>query len=116
MKHYNSPNLVRYSQTLRKEMTPQERHLWYDYFKKLPLNVNRQKVILDYIVDFYIHQKRIAIELDGSQHYTQEHLEYDSIRDKRLGQLGITVLRYSNIDVDYRFESVCSDISKWLGL
>lgn len=57
------------SKTLRKNMTKEEGHLWYDFLKSLPCNVNRQKVIGNYIVDFYISSAKIVIELDGSQHY-----------------------------------------------
>ena len=95
---------------LRKEMTKEERHLWYDFLKKLPLTVHRQKVIGHYIADFYIASKKIVIELDGSQHYEAKGQEYDQERDTFLVGLGCTVLRYSNADVNQRFEWVCEDI------
>ena len=114
--HFNSPKLVRYSKELRKNMTPQERRLWYDYLKKLPLTVKRQKPLLDYIADFFIYEKSTVIELDGRQHYTEEHREADRIRDSRLRSIGVTVLRYKNTDIDCHFESVCRDIGRHLGL
>ena len=91
-------------------MTKEERHLWYDFLKTLPITVNRQKVISKYIVDFYIASSKIVIELDGSQHYEQSGMESDAKRDEFLNSLGIKVLRYSNLYVNQRFESVCEDI------
>ncbi len=91
-------------------MTKEERHLWYDFFKKLPFTVHRQKVVGNYILDFYYAPKKIAVELDGSQHYSKEGKEYDIERDEYLKSQGIKVLRYSNRSVKENFESVCFDI------
>ena len=91
-------------------MTKEERHLWYDFLKNLPLTVNRQKVIGKYIVDFYIASHQIAIELDGSQHFEEKGLEKDHERDAFLAELGIRVIRYSNIDINTNFHGVCEDI------
>ena len=97
-------------------MTAEEKHLWYDFLKKLPVTVNRQKNIGNYIVDFYIHSHSIVIEIDGRQHRLTENREADKQRDFELRQLGITVLRYTNEDINRRFSSVCADIRKHLGL
>ena len=91
-------------------MTPQERKLWYQFLRNLSITVNRQKVIGNYIVDFYCHAAGIVIELDGSQHYEAEGQEYDQKRDQYMGNLGLTVLRYSNRDMSQNFEGVCQDI------
>ena len=91
-------------------MTKEERHLWYDFLKSLPMMVHRQKVIGRYIVDFYIAEAKLVIELDGSQHYEPEGQQSDNIRDQELASLGLRVLRYSNADVNQRFEGVCEDI------
>ena len=104
------------SRTLRKNMTPEEKHLWYDFLKRLPCTVNRQKPIGNYIVDFFIAQGRIVIELDGMQHGMNENREADKIRDNDLRELGITVLRYTNTDVKQNYSGVCEDILKHLGL
>ena len=72
--------------------------------------MHRQKVIGSYIVDFYIASVKIAIELDGSQHYGAEGKIADEARDAYLKSLGLTVLRYSNADVNFRFQAVCEDI------
>ena len=106
----NNPNLTNLSQNLRKNMTKEERHLWYDFLKTLPVTVNRQKVIGNYIVDFYCAKANIAIELDGSQHYFEKGLQKDTARDEYLNSLGIKVLRYSNLDIKKNFNGVCEDI------
>ena len=73
---YNEKLMVN-SQSLRKNMTPEEKHLWYDFLKLLPVTVNRQKLIGNYIVDFYIHSGKIVIELDGIQHHSRDHKNKD---------------------------------------
>ena len=110
MNKTNNSKLTGNAKTLRKNMTKEERHLWYDFLKTLPITVNRQKVIGNYIVDFYIASSKIVIELDGSQHYEDSGRDYDAKRDEFLNSLGVKVLRYSNLDVNQRFESVCEDI------
>ena len=112
---YNK-NLVSNAQELRKNMTPEEKHLWYDFLKQLPITVNRQKNIGNYIVDFYIASKRIVIEIDGKQHLTSENREADAKRDTDMRQLGITVLRYSNIRINEEFYDVCRDILRHLDI
>ena len=110
---YNK-TLVPNAQELRKNMTPEEKHLWYDFLKKLSITVNRQKNIGNYIVDFYIAGKKIAIEIDGKQHRKPENREADEKRDAYLQNLGIKVLRYKNTDVNLNFEGVCKDIQSHL--
>jgi len=97
-------------------MTPEEKHLWYDFLKKLPLTVNRQKNVGDFILDFYIASKRLAIEIDGSQHYDPENKKKDDQRDKELAFIGIKMLRYKNSDINDNFIAVCEDLLKELGL
>ena len=91
-------------------MTKEERHLWYDFLKQLPQTVNRQKVIGNYVVDFYCASAKVVIELDGSQHYADEGRQKDAVRDAYLREQGIRVLRYSNLEVMKNFEGVCADI------
>ena len=112
---YN-PTLVKRAQELRKNMTPEERHLWYDLLKRLPLTVKRQHNIENFIVDFYIPKKKIVIEIDGIQHLEEEHLQNDQKRDEELSDWGITVLRYSNEDINKRFSTVANNILEILGL
>ena len=106
---YNE-KLIPNAKELRKNMTKEERHLWYDFLKQLPVTVHRQKVLGRYIVDFYIASANVVIELDGSQHYENENVVKDRIRDNYLESLGCQVLRYSNADVNLRFANVCEDI------
>ena len=110
MNQTHNPKLTNLSKELRKSMTKEERHLWYDFLKELPITVNRQKVIGNYIVDFYIASSKIAIELDGSQHYESAGEVRDFKRDLWLHDNGIKVLRYSNAEVKQNFEGVCRDI------
>ena len=91
-------------------MTREERHLWYDFLKQLPVTVHRQKTLGCFIVDFYIASSKLVIELDGSQHYEEEHQQKDQNRDGWLKNEGYTVLRYANADINYRFSGVCKDI------
>ena len=106
--------LVENSRRLRREMTSEERHLWYDFLKKLPLTVRRQKIIGNYIADFYIANVKLVIEIDGSQHY--EDKNSDLARDAYMNELGLRVVRYSNYDVNSHFDVVCADIWNQLGL
>ena len=99
-----------HAQKLRREMTKEERKLWYDFLKSLPVTVKRQKIIGGYIADFYIPSVKTVIELDGSQHYSEEGQEYDQERNTYMESLGLTVLRYSNADVNCNFSVVCEDI------
>ena len=98
------------SQVLRSNMTKEEKHLWYDFLKLLPITVNRQKVIGKYIADFYCAGAKIVIEIDGGQHYEEEARKKDQIRDAYFAEIGITVLRYTNLDIHRNFNGVCADI------
>ena len=110
MNNKRNPHLKEFSQTLRREMTKEERHLWYDFLKTLPITVHRQKVFTRYIADFYIAEKNMVIELDGSQHYEDEGKCSDRARDEFFASQGIKVLRYSNADINQNFDGVCEDI------
>ncbi len=112
---YNK-NLVQNARILRKNMTKEEKHLWYDFLKKLPVNVRRQHNIENYIVDFYIAEKKIVIELDGVQHAEKEHEIKDKERDEALSRWGIIVLRYHNRDINNNFNAVTEDILNRLSL
>ena len=97
-------------------MTKEERHLWYDFLRGLPFVVHRQYVIDSYITDFYIPSKSVVIELDGGQHYETEQMEYDRKRDQYMVEKGLTVLRYSNTDINSNFTGVCEDIMRKTGM
>lgn len=106
--------LVVRSQSLRKEGTKEERHLWYDYLRTYPVHFYRQKVIKSFIVDFYCPKEKLVIELDGAQHYDEEGLEYDKARTLVLRKLGITVMRFSNRDIKRNFVGVCKAIDNFI--
>jgi len=116
MNFLNNPANKRNAQRLRREMTKEERHLWYDFFKTLGIQANRQKPIGPYIVDFYIASAKIVVELDGSQHIEQTGQAYDQARDRFLREQGLTVLRYANSEVNRNFRGVCEDIMRHLGM
>jgi len=110
MNKNNNPELTQTAQNLRKNMTKEERHLWYDFLKDLPVTIQRQKVIGQYIVDFYCASAKLVIETDGSQHYRPDKIKEDVIRDTFLNSLGLIIKRYANNEINEDFESVCSDI------
>ena len=112
---YNK-SLVNNARALRKNMTPEEKHLWYDFLKRLPFNVRRQHNIENYIVDFYIAEKKIVIEVDGIQHTSLEHRKADEQRERVLSTWNIIVLRYSNESIRNNFNAVAEDILKHLNL
>ena len=107
-----NPRLTSCSQTLRRRMTPEERKLWYEFLKHLPFTVHRQKVMGEYIVDFYLSNPRIVVEIDGAQHGETVQSCKDAQRDAWLRGLGCRVLRYTNHQINTAFGDVCEDI--WL--
>ena len=116
MNKLQNKGLTANAKTLRKHMTKEERHLWYDFFKQLPLTINRQKVIGPYIVDFYCAEAKLVIELDGCQHYEDRGKASDAERDDYLHQQGLSVVRYSNSEIHTQFEAVCQDLYQRLPL
>ena len=110
MDRKHNTDLTSNARTLRKNMTKEERHLWYDFLKSYPVRFLRQKVIDNYIVDFYCHSARLIIELDGSQHYEENGLLKDKIRTERIKQRNLTVIRIPNNEVNKNFERVCQYI------
>ena len=112
---YNK-KLVGSAQHLRKNMTDEEKQLWYKFLRRLPVTVRRQKNIGNYIVDFYIASAKIVIEIDGIQHRFPENKEKDSLRDKYLNDLGISVLRFTNLEINDNLGLVCKKILNALNL
>ena len=103
-------NLVKNSKNLRKAMTKEEAHLWYQFLCRYPLRFRRQYVIGNYITDFYCHKAKLVVELDGSQHYSPEEMEYDRKRTAYLESQGLKVMRFSNLDVMRQFRRVCEAV------
>ena len=110
MERKHNSTLTKNARALRKNMTKEERHLWYDFLKTYPVRFLRQKVIDNYIVDFYCHDARLIIELDGSQHYEKEGLLKDKIRTERIETRELTVIRIPNNEVMQNFRGVCEYI------
>ena len=113
MVNYNN-KLTPRAKRLRKEMTRQERHLWYDFLRYYFVKIYKQKVIDNFIVDFYCHSAKLIIELDGSQHYTEKGLAYDEERTKILNAYNLEVIRFSNSEIDTNFSGVCKLIDDTL--
>ena len=107
-------NLVANAKELRKNMTKEERHIWYDFLRTYPVRFQRQKIIGNYIVDFYCAKANLVIELDGSQHFEDEGIEYDTKRTKYLEQYNIKIIRIPNNEVNYNFDGVCECIDKYI--
>ena len=110
MERKHKPALTENARNLRKNMTKEERHLWYDFLRAYPVRFLRQKVIDRYIADFYCHDARLVIELDGTQHYEEQGLLKDKIRTERMKERGLTVLRIPNNAVNLNFGGVCEYI------
>lgn len=103
---YNK-KLKDYSRQLRKSATKEECRLWYNFLKTYTVQFNRQKVIGNFIVDFYCDKAKLVIELDGAQHYEENAQIYDEERTAYLRSLGIEVFRVTNIDINNHFSEVC---------
>ena len=113
MKAYNKENIP-LAKTLRKNMTPWERKLWYDFLRNYPVRFQRQKAIGNYIADFYCAKARLIIELDGGGYYTPEQAEKDEQRTNELNVMNLTVVRICNLDIDRNFCGVCEYIDHWV--
>ena len=109
MKAYNKANIP-HAKELRKNMTPWERKLWYDFLRSYPVRFQRQKAIGEYIADFYCAKAKFVIELDGGGHYTPEQRQKDQFRTENLENMDLTVLRICNLDIDNNFLGVCEYI------
>ena len=103
-------DLISRAKELRKNATKQENHLWYDFLRSYPVRFQRQKTIGSFIVDFYCHEAKLVIELDGSQHYHEQGQAYDEERTAILEGFGLSVIRFTNTEVDHAFTAVCDMI------
>ena len=104
--------LLSNAKKLRKEMTRQERHLWYDFLRSYPIKIYKQRIIGNYIVDFYCAAAKLVIELDGSQHFSEKGSSEDQVRDRFLKDHGLEVIRLSNSDIDQNFEGTCEFLDR----
>ena len=110
MQHKYNKQLVPFAKQLRKEMTKEERHLWYDFLRDYPIRFSRQKILGKYIADFYSAEAKIVIELDGSQHYETENTEKDAERTTFLESYGLRIIRIPNNEICRNFRGVCEYI------
>ena len=110
MERKYNPKIIPAAKMLRKNMTKEERHLWYDYLRTHKARFSRQKVLGKYIADFYSAQSKLVIELDGGGHYTEEAKKYDDERTAFLEAYGLTVVRIPNNEVNNNFRGVCDYI------
>ena len=106
----HNPKLTSNAKTLRKNMTKEERRLWYDFLRSYPVRFLRQKVVDDFVVDFYCHEARLIIELDGSGHYEPKALLRDKIRTEKIESRNLKVVRIPNNEVNNNFSGVCEYI------
>ena len=112
MRFKHVPRLTPRARELRKNMTPEERHLWYDFLRTYPVRFLRQKVVGGYILDFYCASVKLAVEVDGTQHYAPDQIQYDAERERYLNGWGITVVRVPNSDIRTTFSEVCTKIDQ----
>ena len=110
MQPKHNKQLVPLAKQLRKEMTKEERHLWYDFLRGYPIRFSRQKVLGKYIADFYSAKAKLVIELDGSQHYKNDNMQKDTERTDFLKKYGLTVIRIPNNEINENFQGVCEYI------
>ena len=108
MKHFYNGDLNFIAKKLRRQMTKQERHLWYDFLRSYSIKVYRQRVIDNYVADFYCPAAKLVIELDGGQHYDDAKMIEDEHRSAIIKQYGIQVVRIPNNEVDNNFDNVCT--------
>ena len=111
MKQYNKTNIP-LAKELRKNMTPWERKLWYEFLRSYPVRFQRQKTIGNYIVDFYCAKAQLVVELDGGGHYTPEQMKADADRTSDLESMKLRVIRICNLDIDRNFRGVCEFLDR----
>ncbi len=110
MDRKHNKSIVNNAKNLRKNMTKEERHLWYDFLRTYNIKFLRQKVLGKYIVDFYCAKAKLVIELDGSQHYDEEGIKKDKERTEYLEQYGVKIIRIPNNYINQNFNGVCEYI------
>ena len=108
----HNANLTPVARSLRKSMTKEEKHLWYDFLRNYPVKFTRQKVIGQFVADFYCGKAKLVIELDGSQHFSEMQISKDTARTEKIEQYGIVVVRFDNLSVLRNFQGVCLYIDK----
>ena len=108
----HNKEIVPLAKNLRKNMTKEERHLWYDFLRPYEIKFLRQKVLGKYIVDFYCAKAKLVVEIDGTQHFEDDAIRYDEERTLYLKNFGVEVLRVTNLDINRNFKGVCECIDE----
>jgi very-short-patch-repair endonuclease len=103
-------SLTKGAQSLRRDPTPAERKLWFEFLRDLPVRFTRQKPLGHYIADFFCSSCRLVVEVDGDSHFTDRGEGYDTARTAALKSEGIRVIRVTNLEVMEQFEGVCQKI------
>ena len=116
MQRKHNRELTWNAKQLRKNMTLEERILWYHYLKDYPVKFYRQRVLGQYVADFYCAKAKLSVELDGSQHYEDQGQAYDRMRTEYLEDLGLTVLRVPNNEIKHNLRGVCEAIDELIRL
>lgn len=106
---YDRKNIA-LAKELRKNMTPWERKLWYEFLRSYPIRFQRQKAIGNHIADFYCAKAKLVVELDGGGHYEPLQAQEDTQRTINLKTLGLDLLRFCNLEIDRDFSGVCEAI------
>ena len=114
MDRKHNKDIVPYAKELRKNMTREERHLWYDFLRSYPVKFSRQKVLGKFIADFYCADAGLVVEIDGSQHYDAEKTKYDRERTEYLERFGLKVIRIPNNEITGNFAGVCEYIDQFV--
>ncbi|MBQ7380690.1 MAG: endonuclease domain-containing protein [Clostridia bacterium] len=110
---YNEKNII-LAKNLRKNATPQENRLWYDFLSSYKPRFQRQKAIDHFIADFYCDKAKLIIEIDGSQHYSEEGIKKDQFRTEKLEAYDLTVIRFDNSEINNKFKDVCEYIDSFI--
>ena len=110
MERKHNKLIVSTAKMLRKSMTKEEKHLWYDFLRTYPIKFSRQKVLGKYIVDFYCAKAKLVIELDGAGHYEDNAIRYDAQRTEYLEKYDLSVVRIDNREINSNFQNVCEYI------
>jgi len=106
---YNGKNVILAKQ-LRKNATIFEKRLWYDFLSKYKIRFQRQKTIDNFIADFYCHKAKLIIEIDGSQHFSEQGKKYDCFRTEKLEGYDLKIIRFTNDQIKENFYGVCEYI------
>jgi very-short-patch-repair endonuclease len=102
------------AKTMRENMTSAERRMWFDCLKNFAKSFRKQRPIGRFIVDFYCAELQLVIEIDGASHDSEEASTYDQERTDFLCARGLTVMRFTNIEVMNQLAAVHQKITNWI--